>query len=129
VRDLVAKNAVIGLAEDASDSELADVPLNTKNTSHFVSKMSRIRSDALCVQVSSPSSLRVLRSHATSLRVLPGKSGVIVAGEVARPGGRLRHGGSVSETTGGERAGRGKGKAEDRRSNYDFLPQRDVLMV
>ena len=39
---------------DAMDNEFAAVPLKTKNTSHFVSKISRNRSDARCVQVSSP---------------------------------------------------------------------------
>src|SRR5262249_10386379 len=43
-----------GWQSDASDSELADVPLNTKNTSHFVSKTSRMRSDAFAVHASSP---------------------------------------------------------------------------
>ncbi len=39
---------------DASESELAAVPLNTKNTSQFVSNRSRIRLVALAVQASSP---------------------------------------------------------------------------
>ena len=43
-----------GWQSDASDIELADVPLNTKNTSHFVSKTSRMRSDAFAVHASFP---------------------------------------------------------------------------
>jgi len=39
---------------DASESELADVPLKTKNTSQLVSNTSRTRLEALAVQVSSP---------------------------------------------------------------------------
>src|SRR6266403_945028 len=39
---------------EASESEFAAVPLKTKNTSHFVSKTSRIRFEALSVQVSLP---------------------------------------------------------------------------
>src|SRR2546430_14447098 len=39
---------------EASESELAEVPLKTKNTSQLVSKTSRIKLAALSVQVSSP---------------------------------------------------------------------------
>src|SRR5437588_9903012 len=39
---------------EASESELAEVPLKTKNTSQSVSNTSRIRSVALCVHESFP---------------------------------------------------------------------------
>ena len=39
---------------EASDSELAAVPLKTKNTSQSVSNVSRSRSDARVVHASSP---------------------------------------------------------------------------